>query len=48
MHINYNIFLPHYEEKKQVGLLIMKQQTLLQPREQLFQNLMIYTMRNKL
>jgi hypothetical protein len=33
--------------KKQVGLFIMRQQTLLQPREQLFQNLMIYIMRDK-
>jgi len=27
---NYNVFLQHYEEKMQVGLLIMKQQTMLQ------------------
>jgi hypothetical protein len=31
MHINYNIFLQHYDEKMRVGLLVMRQQTLLQP-----------------
>jgi hypothetical protein len=44
-HINYNIFLQHYEGKVQVGLLDMRQQTLLQPKERfnvhLFQDSMM-------
>jgi hypothetical protein len=51
MHINYNIFLQHYEEKVQISLLVMRHQTLLQLGERfnmhLFQDLMMCTLKNK-
>ncbi len=51
LHINYNIFLQHYKEKMRIGLLVMRQQTLLQLGERfsvhLFQNLVMCVARNK-
>jgi hypothetical protein len=51
MHINYNIFLQHYEEKMQISLFVMKQQTLLQLGERfnmhLFQDLVMCIVKNK-
>jgi hypothetical protein len=51
MHVNYNIFLQYYEEKVQVSLLVMKEQTLLQPKDRfnmhLFQDSMMCTTKNK-
>jgi hypothetical protein len=51
MHINYNYFLQHYEEKLRAGLPVMKQQILLQPRERfsmhLFQDSVMCTAKDK-
>jgi hypothetical protein len=51
MHINYNIFLQHYEKKMQVGLPIFRQQLLLQHGERFnmhsFQDLVTCATKNK-
>jgi hypothetical protein len=51
MDINYKNFLPHYDGKVWVGLLVMRQRILLSLGERsnvhLLQGLVMYTMRNK-